>query len=309
MVLVMAHCGLRIGEAIALRKGAVDLGRLELLVAESLTEVPNQNPVLGLPKYGLTRKVAIPVFLAPEFAEAIEGISSRDFVFRSARGGMVDRSRWCNRVWKPARAKAGFGQEVTPYALRHSFAAFSVAQGCSAEDVQVSMGFASLQNTRTTYSDLFPKGRSRKYCSDRCMHTANRRRGTRSCTRDGCEKPVRAKELCGTHYNSTFHKGSQRKYDDPEKKRIRDRKRTQWRRAVVTDPNADLIDRNEVGDRDGWVCWVCKRDVDRTLAWPDPLSASLEHIVPLARGGRHVLTNVSVSHLTCNVKRGCPVNF
>lgn len=152
-------------------------------------------------------------------------------------------------------------------------------------------------------------GRPRKYCTDRCAKKANRHSSTKVCSRDECERFVMAKGLCGTHYNSTYHRGSQRKSDSPEKKRLRDRKRTQRRRAIVSDPDADLIDRDQVGERDGWVCGICRRDVDNSLTYPEPLSASLDHVKPLARGGRHVWENVRISHLTCNVKRGCPADF
>ena len=147
------------------------------------------------------------------------------------------------------------------------------------------------------------RGRPRKYCTDRCTKKVGRDSKSDSCARDGCDRPRRAKKLCVTHYNASFFKGSQRKYDTPEKKRARD----QRRRAVVFGHTADLISRDRVGDRDGWVCGICRRDVDISLPWPDPKSPSLDHIVPLARGGRHTYSNVRISHLTCNVKRGCPV--
>ena len=165
--------------------------------------------------------------------------------------------------------------------------------------------------------DLAPRsigsrGAPRKYCSSRCMKRFNRQRygadsKTRICERDSCGRPLRANGLCSTHYNSTFHKGSQRKSDSPEQKRIRDRKRTQRRRALEADPNAELISREIVGDRDGWACGICRCDVDSSLAWPDPKSPSLDHIVPLSRGGRHTYSNVRITHLTCNVKRGARI--
>jgi HNH endonuclease len=37
---------------------------------------------------------------------------------------------------------------------------------------------------------------------------------------------------------------------------------------------------------------------------PDPLSKSLDHLIPLSRGGTHEPANVSLAHLRCNVSRG-----
>lgn len=302
MVLLMAYCGLRIGEVIALRAGAIDVDARLLHVVTSLNETPTGS-VIGAPKHGIFRDVPIPGGLVRKLSTLIADMEDGDYIFTGPHGGMINRSRWFNRVWKVARGIAGLDQEVTPYSLRHFFAANAVRKGSDEKNLQELMGFASVKNLKVTYRDLFPKGRSRKYCSDRCMKKAGRDSQSAVCSADGCDRPRRAKELCGTHYNASFFKGDQRKYDTPEKKRARD----QRRRAVVFDHDADLISRDRVGDRDGWVCGICRRDVDISLSWPDPNSPSLDHVVPLARGGRHTYSNVRISHLTCNVKRGCPV--
>ena len=67
---------------------------------------------------------------------------------------------------------------------------------------------------------------------------------------------------------------------------------------------ADLINSAEVYERDRWVCGICLERVDRRLIWPDPMSPSLDHIVPLSRGGAHQLANVQCAHLSCNVRKG-----
>jgi hypothetical protein len=154
------------------------------------------------------------------------------------------------------------------------------------------------------------RGRPRKYCSNRCTKKALRDSKAKACESSGCARPQRAKNLCSTHYNAMFHKGSQQRWPaNPDERRRRLRIRTQRRRALETDPDADLIDRDVVGERDEWVCGICGRDVDKSLAYPEPKSPSLDHVTPLARGGRHILANVRISHLDCNVKRGCPAEF
>ena len=52
--------------------------------------------------------------------------------------------------------------------------------------------------------------------------------------------------------------------------------------------------------RDRWRCGVCGDPVDRLRRWPDPLSASLDHVVPMSLGGDHLPANVQCSHLACN---------
>lgn len=58
----------------------------------------------------------------------------------------------------------------------------------------------------------------------------------------------------------------------------------------------------EIYNRDRWICQLCKKKVSRKLAFPDPMSPSLDHIVPVARGGAHEKKNVHLAHLVCNMR-------
>jgi hypothetical protein len=44
--------------------------------------------------------------------------------------------------------------------------------------------------------------------------------------------------------------------------------------------------------------------VNPTLTFPNPACASLDHLIPLSRGGGHKTTNVQLAHLRCNTSRG-----
>jgi 5-methylcytosine-specific restriction endonuclease McrA len=87
----------------------------------------------------------------------------------------------------------------------------------------------------------------------------------------------------------------------------RRRENYQRRRALKRGADAEQITNVEVFERDGWVCGLCFEPVDRAVLWPDPLSASLDHILPLSRGGSHTLANVQLAHLGCNVEKGARV--
>ncbi len=41
-------------------------------------------------------------------------------------------------------------------------------------------------------------------------------------------------------------------------------------------------------------------------AWPDPKSASIDHVVPWSRGGAHTRGNVQAACLDCNLRKGAP---
>jgi len=76
------------------------------------------------------------------------------------------------------------------------------------------------------------------------------------------------------------------------------------RRAKKLGIEAENVKVREVFERDGWVCGICQLPVDPELSYPDPESASLDHVVPLSKGGKHTRANSRCSHLSCNVRRG-----
>ena len=51
-------------------------------------------------------------------------------------------------------------------------------------------------------------------------------------------------------------------------------------------------------------CWICGRPIDKTLRWPDPMSASADHVTAHHDGGDDGRRNLKPSHLGCNSSRG-----
>lgn len=82
------------------------------------------------------------------------------------------------------------------------------------------------------------------------------------------------------------------------------RERDHLRRARRAGATVEVFSHLEVFERDGWVCGICDQEVDRELAYPDPASVSLDHVVPLSLGGEHSRANTRPAHLRCNVLRG-----
>lgn len=53
------------------------------------------------------------------------------------------------------------------------------------------------------------------------------------------------------------------------------------------------------------VCAICGKPVDKTLKYPHPLSASVDHIEPISKGGHPSdLDNLQLTHLICNKTKG-----
>jgi hypothetical protein len=69
----------------------------------------------------------------------------------------------------------------------------------------------------------------------------------------------------------------------------------------------ERIDRSEVFERDGWMCGICSLPVDPDAKFPDAGSPTLDHIVPMSRGGGHLLANVQLAHFHCNTAKGARV--
>lgn len=49
------------------------------------------------------------------------------------------------------------------------------------------------------------------------------------------------------------------------------------------------------------VCALCGLPVDKSLKFPHPMSATVDHIIPVAKGGHpSALENLQLAHLVCN---------
>jgi 5-methylcytosine-specific restriction endonuclease McrA len=66
----------------------------------------------------------------------------------------------------------------------------------------------------------------------------------------------------------------------------------------------EFVDDYKVFERDDWICQICQQPVDSILEWPDPMSKSIDHTIPLSRGGAHEYANVQLAHLRCNMCKG-----
>lgn len=148
------------------------------------------------------------------------------------------------------------------------------------------------------------------------------------CAVEGCDTPVHAHDFCNTHYLRW------RKFRDPlgtvildtcpsgheftsENTRISidknghrgrtclacHRSHQARRRAAKRSPGAEAIDSLILMKRDRWVCGICGLEIPCDVLWPDPLFGSIDHIIPLSRGGKHTWSNVQAAHLRCNMSK------
>lgn len=81
------------------------------------------------------------------------------------------------------------------------------------------------------------------------------------------------------------------------------REKNQRRRALQKNVSVELVQNLVVFCRDNWVCGICKTAVDPKLEYPNVNSKSLDHIIPLSKGGQHSYDNVQLAHLSCNRRK------
>lgn len=153
IVLVLAYCGLRIGELSALRVGNVDRLRRRFMVEASVTEV-NGELVWSDPKDHQRRSVPWPRFLDDEIDALIVGRDAADLLFSSPRGD-VFLVRNMRRSWFDRAARDAGVPGLVPHELRHTAASIAVSAGASVLAVQRMLGHDKPSTTLNVYSDLF----------------------------------------------------------------------------------------------------------------------------------------------------------
>ena len=140
------------------------------------------------------------------------------------------------------------------------------------------VGFRPMVDCRGCETSFEPSHAAQKYCNARCRQ----RRHTLLWRLRNPEKYAETKKKSA----ASVRAGAQR---------YRSRKRN----ATV-----EYFLHSEIFERDGWICQLCDRPVDQTLRWPHSLSASLDHIIPISKGGNHSRANVQLAHVICNLRKG-----
>lgn len=69
------------------------------------------------------------------------------------------------------------------------------------------------------------------------------------------------------------------------------------RRARIRELPTEKIDPFVVYQRDEGICGICGDPVDLKLF-------EIDHVIPIARGGPHLYTNVQIAHPICNRRKG-----
>ncbi len=150
LVLVLAYCGLRWGEATALKWRHVDFDRARIEVRASVERV-NGNYRLGPTKTHETRSVPIPPPVSKLLRERCGSPDS--LVFPGAVGFMKNHE--FRKVFNPAATRAGVAG-LSPHELRHTCASLAIRSRASIKTVQRLLGHATATMTLDNYGHLYP---------------------------------------------------------------------------------------------------------------------------------------------------------
>lgn len=119
------------------------------------------------------------------------------------------------------------------------------------------------------------KGHQRRYCGRACQLSANAER-----------------------------QAARRKDADDKRELRRERDRIYGKLRIAKGWKAKKGRTRQICDRDGWECWICRGAIDSSLCNPHPMSGSIDHVLPLSKGGSDSDDNLRAAHLSCNCRRG-----
>ena len=158
LLTLLYGAGLRISEALALKRGDVPLGATLTVLGKGRKE--RSVPVLPVVAASLAAYAAKIPFTGPPASP----------LFLSRRGKPMS-AREAQGLMQMLRGRLGLPERATPHALRHSFATHVLQGGGDLRAVQELLGHASLSTTQIytaidarqlleTYSAAHPRGRS-----------------------------------------------------------------------------------------------------------------------------------------------------
>jgi integrase/recombinase XerC len=155
LLLLLYGCGLRLGEALALRQAAVaplaDATGIATLIVHGKGNKERAVPVLPVVSAALAAYLAAcPHALAPDAP-----------IFVGIRGGPLN-PRQVQGLMARLRGALGLPDSATPHALRHSFATHLLAGGGDLRSIQELLGHASLSTTQR-YTGVVDEGLRAQY--------------------------------------------------------------------------------------------------------------------------------------------------
>jgi integrase len=152
---LMRGCGLRVQEALAVRREDFRDGGKTLRVHEQATRDGRGMMPLKHRQAGQHRDIPVPGYLWAMVADLPEG-----YLFANTSGKLPSYSSFLESFTRYAR-RAGIPEGFTPHSLRHAFASALLSQGVPITDLAQWLGHRDINVTYSTYGHLVPSAASR----------------------------------------------------------------------------------------------------------------------------------------------------
>ena len=145
-----------------------------------------------------------------------------------------------------------------------------------------------------------------KYCSRDCYLEANKRLQRQKYWEKKKDNPETKTVICGWCEKELvlpYSANAPRKYH-PECKiqarRARDRIKTVRRQGYRSNY---IVTHEEIAQRDNYTCQLCQKPVDMSLPRTSKFGATLDHKIPISKGGTDNLENLQLAHWVCNNRK------
>lgn len=148
----------------------------------------------------------------------------------------------------------------------------------------------------------------RRYCSKQCAESSNRKRVYDKLVRKYAARSIvqRSCLYCGKVMQLIFHQERifcskhclKKSYKRNTSSRTKALRYARIRAAMVEHVHLAVL-----LERDGYTCQICYEFVDTNEEVPHPKAPTIDHIIPLSKGGLHGYENVQLAHFRCNSLR------
>ena len=159
---LMRGCGLRVSEALAIRKDCFREGTLR--ISEQVQPDGRGTVALKHRRPGENREMPAPAYLLEAVDRHVTEHGTRDgYLLAGARVPFVQHRGYLKSFTRAAQL-AGIPEGFTPHSLRHVFASALLARGVPITDVAEWLGHRSIEVTYRIYGHLVPSawGRARE---------------------------------------------------------------------------------------------------------------------------------------------------